>query len=157
MKIMLQLAIPKQKDIPTKAFIQKILAATSTHLQNHQSLHQNSEVLIRIVAPAEIQALNQQYRHKNTPTNVLAFPFAAPATIVSPLLGDIVICHEVLATEAFAQHKPLKDHYTHILIHGFLHLLGYDHIEETDATQMEQLEIIILHELNIANPYEELP
>ncbi|MGR8935633.1 MAG: rRNA maturation RNase YbeY [Gammaproteobacteria bacterium] len=114
----------------------------------------NAEIVIRIVDTQESAALNAQYRGKSGPTNILSFPFEAPPGIVLDLLGDLVICAAVVSCEAGEQHKPLHDHWAHIVIHGVLHLLGYDHVEEKDAEEMEALEIAILKSLHIANPYE---
>jgi probable rRNA maturation factor len=117
-------------------------------------LHRNeAELTIRIVNKAEIHALNRQYRHKDKPTNVLSFPFEAPPGIQLPLLGDIIICAEVVAEEAKDQHKQLTDHWAHMVVHGTLHLLGYDHIESADAEKMESLEAQILEKFNVSNPY----
>lgn len=115
-----------------------------------------AEVLIRIVNIQEIAELNHQFRHKQGPTNILSFPFEAPEVVQGiNLLGDLVVCAPVLATEAQAQHKDLKDHWAHIIIHGIFHLLGYDHIDESDALEMEAKELVILQQLNIDNPYQE--
>lgn len=115
----------------------------------------DSEVTIRLVDTAESAELNSQYRHKSGPTNILSFPFEAPPGVELDLLGDLVICAPVLAREAAEQGKLPEHHWAHITVHGVLHLLGYDHIEEQDAEQMEALEIDILSRLNIANPYLE--
>ncbi|WNB76713.1 rRNA maturation RNase YbeY [Methylomonas koyamae] len=115
----------------------------------------DSEVTIRLVDTAESAELNSQYRHKSGPTNILSFPFKAPPGVELDLLGDLVICAPVLAREAAEQGKLPEHHWAHITVHGVLHLLGYDHIEEQDAEQMEALEIDILSRLNIANPYLE--
>lgn len=115
----------------------------------------NAEIVIRIVDEAESAALNEQYRHKQGPTNILSFPFEAPPGVDMDLLGDLVVCAPVVAREAQQQHKPLCDHWAHIIVHGVLHLLGYDHIKDDEAEQMEALEIKILHFLNIQNPYLE--
>jgi len=117
---------------------------------------QNSEIVIRLVDKAESAELNQQYRHKSGPTNILSFPFEAPEVIESDLLGDLVICAPLIAEEAQQQHKKPEHHWAHITIHGILHLLGYDHIEEVDAEEMEALEIRFLNMLKIANPYQEV-
>jgi probable rRNA maturation factor len=116
---------------------------------------QDSEVVIRIVDEPESAALNGQYRHKQGATNILSFPFDAPDIDGAnfDLLGDLVICAPVLAREAQAQHKKLADHWAHIVIHGILHLLGYDHLTDAEAETMENKEIAILHTLNISNPY----
>jgi len=115
-----------------------------------------SEVLIRIVDTEEIAQLNQQYRHKIGTTNILSFPFELPEGVEGiDLLGDLVVCADVLESEAQKQGKKLHDHWAHIIIHGVLHLLGYDHLEEEDATEMEDKEIRILQQLQINNPYQE--
>lgn len=116
---------------------------------------EESELTIRIVGEAEIQALNRDYRHKDAPTNVLSFPFEAPAEVELPLLGDVVICAAVVKREAAAQGKSEAAHWAHMVIHGVLHLLGYDHIEPQEADEMEALEIEILAGLGYANPYIE--
>lgn len=116
---------------------------------------QDSEIVIRLVDEVESAALNQQYRHKPGSTNILSFPFEAPEGIVLDLLGDLVICAPKIADEAKQQNKQLNEHWAHITIHGVLHLLGYDHIRDSEAEEMEALEIKLLHTLNIANPYQE--
>ena len=116
---------------------------------------EDSEITIRLVDDAESAALNQQYRHKNGPTNIMSFPFEAPDGVEMDLLGDLVICAPLIALEAQQQHKLAEHHWAHITVHGVLHLLGYDHVEDQDAEEMEALEIKILSQLNIANPYME--
>ena len=111
------------------------------------------ELTIRFVDEEESQALNRDYREKDKPTNVLSFPFENPPGITLPLLGDLIICHAVVAREAEEQHKPLAHHYAHMVVHGTLHLMGYDHIEEQEAEEMEQLERELLATLNIPDPY----
>lgn len=113
------------------------------------------ELTIRIVDEAEIAALNEAYRGKSGPTNVLSFPFEAPPGVDLPLLGDIIICAPVVAHEAEAQRKPLEAHWAHMVVHGCLHLLGYDHIDPQEAELMEGLEIELLSGLGYANPYQE--
>ena len=116
----------------------------------------DAEVVIRIVDTDEISDLNQQYRLKTGPTNILSFPFEVPEGVSGlNLLGDLVVCAEVLQQEAIAQKKPLKDHWAHIIIHGILHLIGYDHIKAKDALEMEAKEIHLLQQLRIDNPYQE--
>ncbi|MDP4529850.1 rRNA maturation RNase YbeY [Alkalimonas delamerensis] len=112
-----------------------------------------AELTIRLVDSEESRQLNHQYRGKNKATNVLSFPFQCPPGLELPLLGDLVICAEVVATEAKAQGKTAEAHWAHMVIHGCLHLLGFDHIKEDEAEQMEQLEIDLLAKLGFNNPY----
>ena len=123
-----------------------------TALAGHQ---EEAELTIRIVEEAESQQLNDVYRGKNKPTNVLSFPFEVPEGIELSLLGDLVICASVVEAEAKQQNKLLFDHWAHMVIHGVLHLLGYDHIQEQDAEQMEALERQLLRSLGISDPYQE--
>lgn len=133
--------------LPTTAQFQQWLEAAVLPFQAE------AEVTIRIVDIAESQQLNGQYRAKDKPTNVLSFPFQCPPGIELPLLGDLVICAAVVADEAAEQGKALEAHWAHMVIHGCLHLLGFDHINDADATEMEAEEIRILQQLGIANPY----
>jgi probable rRNA maturation factor len=112
-----------------------------------------SELLIRLVDTAEIQLLNRTYREKDKPTNVLSFPSELPKEIDMAILGDVVICITVVQIEANAQSKTFENHLMHMVIHGILHLLGYDHIKDNEADEMEGLEIKILAGLGIDNPY----
>lgn len=113
------------------------------------------EVCIRIVSSEESQTLNRTYRGKDKPTNVLSFPFEVPEGVPLHLLGDLIICADVVATEAQEQKKPLFDHWTHMVIHGCLHLIGFDHINDAEAEEMEDLERKILANLGINDPYLE--
>lgn len=115
----------------------------------------NAELTIRVVNEAESTALNETYRHKQGPTNVLSFPFEAPPEVETPLLGDIVICAPVVLREAVSQGKTLAAHWAHLVVHGVLHLLGYDH-DEAQAEAMESLEIRILAGLGYPDPYGDL-
>jgi len=117
---------------------------------------QETELTIRVVNEAEITALNEAYRHKQGPTNVLSFPFEAPPGAESALLGDVVLCAPVVLHEAIHQEKRPEAHWAHLTIHGVLHLLGYDH-DEAQAEIMESLEIRILSDLGYADPYGDLP
>jgi probable rRNA maturation factor len=117
-------------------------------------LEDDLELTIRIVDETESTQLNETYRHKQGATNILSFPFEVPDEVELNLLGDLVICASVLEREAIEQNKPLHHHWAHIVIHGVLHLLGYDHIDETDAEEMEAKEIELLQTLSIPNPYE---
>lgn len=117
-------------------------------------------ISIEIVNAKEIQNYNHSYRAKDKPTNILSFRFEAPTGLPKNIetehfLGDLIICPEVLQKEAKEQHKLLNAHWCHILIHGILHLVGYDHTEEEDAIEMENIEIALLAELGIDNPYVE--
>lgn len=112
-----------------------------------------AEITIRIVDESESADLNNTYRKKTGPTNVLAFPLNSPHSDQT-LLGDIVICAPLVSKEAQEQHKISQHHWAHLTIHGILHLQGYDHIEEHDAERMEMQEIKILSNLGIQNPYE---
>jgi len=117
---------------------------------------QDTEIVVRIVDEQESAELNEQYRHKSGPTNILSFPVDVPEGIELDLLGDLVICAPVLEKEALEQDKLLAHHWAHIIVHGVLHLLGYDHIDETQAELMENKEIAILNKLHINNPYTEV-
>lgn len=111
------------------------------------------ELTLRLVDAAESAALNASYRRKSGPTNVLSFPFQAPPGTVSRLLGDLVICAPVVEREAQQQGKVLAAHWAHMVIHGILHLRGYDHETEPEALAMEALETAILARLGYADPY----
>ena len=116
------------------------------------------ELAVRIVAPAESRRLNAAWRGKDKPTNVLSFPAPSlpaggrPAAAQRPL-GDLVICAAVVRSEAREQSKVLAAHWAHLVVHGALHLVGFDHIKDADAARMERREIAVLRRLGIANPY----
>ena len=114
----------------------------------------DEELTIRVVGAEESQALNRDYRGKDKPTNVLSFPADLPDEIDVNLLGDMIICAPVVAKEAQEQGKTEHDHWAHMVVHGTLHLQGYDHIDDQEAEQMELLEAEILAGLGIANPYQ---
>ncbi len=116
----------------------------------------DAELTIRLVDTAESAALNQQYRHREGATNVLSFPFEAPAEVELNLLGDLVICAEVVQQQAQEQNKAELAHWAHMVVHGCLHLLGYDHIEAEDADIMEAMEIKVLQQLGYSDPYQEI-
>lgn len=119
----------------------------------HYQPTESPELTIRIVDIVESEYLNKTWRHCAKPTNVLSFPFESLPGVEVPLLGDIVVCAPVVVTEARTQRKTLEAHWAHLIVHGILHLLGYDHLEETQAIEMENLEITILHHLGFPNPY----
>lgn len=106
------------------------------------------ELSLAFVSDTAIQVLNRDYRHKDKATNVLSFPMEGL------LLGDIVFGKETIVQEAQLQGKKFEDHLSHLIVHGFLHLLGYDHVDETDAAKMESVEIVVLSQMGIDNPYE---
>ncbi|WP_215395671.1 rRNA maturation RNase YbeY [Rheinheimera oceanensis] len=148
MAITLDLQLASTADnLPTEAQVQQWLDAAILPFQAE------AEVTVRIVDHAESQQLNFDYRSKDKPTNVLSFPFQCPPGIELPLLGDLVICAPVVAAEAAEQHKSLQAHWAHMVVHGCLHLLGFDHINDDDAEQMEAEEVTILQQLGINNPY----
>ena len=100
-----------------------------------------------------IEPLNEKWSEKTGPTNVLSFPAESNHEILPKLLGDVVICAPIIAKEAEQQGKTVNNHWAHMVIHGALHLLGYDHINREDAKAMESLEIEVLNKLEIENPY----
>jgi len=116
---------------------------------------QDSEIVIRIVDEEEMILFNEQYRGKQGSTNILSFPFEAPEGMDSDLLGDLLLCASVVEAEAQQQNKMLAHHWAHMIVHGVLHLIGYDHIKDKEAEEMEALEIKILKSIKIDNPYEE--
>jgi probable rRNA maturation factor len=153
MKYQLNYQNPNEyKDAPNIFHVQRWLTTALT------PLIEKAELAIRIVDSKEIQDLNKQYRQQDKPTNVLSFPFELPEavkeTMSHPMLGDIIICHSFVVKEAKQQNKELTAHYAHMIIHGALHLLGYDHIKQEDAAIMEPLEITALSTLGFNNPYE---
>lgn len=117
---------------------------------------EDSELVIRVVGIEESSALNQQYRKKKGPTNVLSFSYEKSDTVPMETFGDLVICASVVEKEAAEQKKSLDAHWAHMIVHGVLHLLGYDHIEEADALEMEALEQAILGGMGFPNPYREV-
>ena len=115
----------------------------------------NRELTIRVTDELESAELNSRYRNKKGPTNVLSFPFEDPPGVVTDMLGDLVICAPVVQHEADEQGKPIEAHWAHMLIHGVLHLCGYDHIDPDQADEMETLETGILTGLGYSPPYNE--
>lgn len=143
----LQLACDNSEGLPPESQFQRWLDAVLPQFQ------EQSEVTVRLVDEAESQQLNLTYRGKDHPTNVLSFPFEAPAGIELPLLGDLIICRQVVEREAVEQQKTLEAHWAHMVVHGSLHLLGYDHIEDEQAEEMESLETEIMQEMGYPDPY----
>ena len=111
------------------------------------------EVSVRIVDEAEMQNLNRDYRGRDKPTNVLAFEAGLPAELGLPDLGDVIICRDVVHREASEQRKPLDAHWAHMVVHGTLHLLGFDHADDPQASEMEAAEVQILAGLGYSDPY----
>ncbi len=143
----LQQACADESGLPAEADFQRWLEAAVTPFQPE------SEVTIRLVDEAESHELNLTYRGKDKPTNVLSFPFEAPPGIELPLLGDLIICRQVVEQEAAEQGKTTDAHWAHMVVHGTLHLLGYDHIEDSEAEEMESLETEIMLALGYPDPY----
>lgn len=143
----LQLAVEDEQGLPTEQDIQQWLDKTIPQFQ------ENAELTIRIVDTEESHQLNHEYRGKDKPTNVLSFPFEAPPGIELDLLGDLIICRQVVEKEAEEQNKPLLAHWAHMVVHGSLHLLGYDHIEDDEAEEMESLETEIMQAMGFEDPY----
>jgi len=107
-------------------------------------------VTVRLVDQPEGQRLNAQFRGRDYPTNILSFSYETHPKII----GDLVLCSPIIKREACLQHKSLQRHYAHLIVHGMLHLQGYDHLEEAEATKMEKIEITLLRQIHIPNPYE---
>ena len=147
MIIDLQIACEEESGLPTAEQIEQWATAAV------QPQSDEVEMTVRIVDEAESHELNLNYRGKDRPTNVLSFPFECPDEVELPLLGDLVICRQVVEREAQEQDKPLMAHWAHMVVHGSLHLLGYDHIEDDEAEEMESLEIQIMTGLGFADPY----
>lgn len=145
----LQLALKDSAGVPDQAAFSRWALAAMGGLAGPQ------QMTIRIVDEAESAALNEAYRHKQGPTNVLSFAAEVPAEVDEPLLGDLVICAPVVAREAAEQNKSDVAHWAHMVVHGCLHLQGYDHLEEQQAREMEGLETRIMAELGFADPYAE--
>lgn len=143
---------------PAEAAKSKLPAAAAvrrwarTVLSHHG---RGGEVTVRIVGEQESAALNERYRHKTGPTNVLSFPYGPPEQTMTPLLGDIVICAPVVLAEARAQGKTAEAHWAHMVVHGVLHLLGYDHETDGEARDMEALEATLLRHMGYPHPYGE--
>ena len=147
MIIDLQIACEQETGLPTTEQIEQWATAAV------QPQSDEVEMTVRIVDEAESHELNLNYRGKDRPTNVLSFPFECPDEVELPLLGDLVICRQVVEREAQEQDKPVMAHWAHMVVHGSLHLLGYDHIEDDEAEEMESLETQIMTELGFADPY----
>lgn len=141
-------------DIPPGTDIQNWIAAAIE--QSGRKPAGEVDVAVRVVDAEEIRTLNRLYRDKDKPTNVLSFPVGDIAGLppeAGVLLGDVVVCAAVVAAEAAEQGKTLADHWAHMVVHGTLHLLGFDHENEADAVEMESLETQILASQSVTDPY----
>jgi probable rRNA maturation factor len=150
MTVVVDIAVAGLTHLPTKKALQNWAKAAMDAARPGAG-----DITIRVVDRAEIQQLNRDFRHQDKPTNVLSFPFDMPEGLegVAPILGDLAICAEVVAHEAKEQGKPLTAHWAHMVVHGTLHLLGYDHMTDDEAETMEKFEIAILKQLGFDNPY----
>lgn len=143
----------QETGLPDESAFRAWIVAALTQAQYQPEPDMPVEITVRIVDEQESQELNATYRQKDKPTNVLSFPFEGPEDIPLALLGDLVICAPVVKTEAQQQNKTETAHWAHMVAHGTLHLLGYDHIEDEQAEKMETLEVQILDSLGFADPY----
>ena len=143
----LQIACADSQGLPAEADFQRWLEAVLPQFQDV------AEVTVRLVDEAESHELNLTYRGKDKPTNVLSFPFEAPPEIELPLLGDLIICRQVVEQEAIEQEKALLAHWAHMVVHGSLHLLGYDHIVDDEAEELQSIETEIMQSLGYPDPY----
>jgi probable rRNA maturation factor len=141
----------QNQQVPAMADLEHWISAA---LQSQEFV--DAEVSVYIVDEDEGQELNAQYRGKDYPTNVLSFPADIAAEVGVPLLGDLVVCAPVVAREAQEQGKTLQAHWAHMLVHGTLHLIGFDHIEDDEAETMETLETQIVTGLGYPAPYQDI-
>jgi probable rRNA maturation factor len=149
MSLRVELQRASESPMPEQRQLRTWIAATLA-AQDHVG---DVEVTVRVVDETEMSSLNQTYRDKSGPTNVLSFPSELPPELELPLLGDIVICAPVVRREAAQQGKRESAHWAHMTVHGTLHLLGFDHIEDDEAARMEALETTILADLGYPCPY----
>ncbi|VFP78729.1 Endoribonuclease YbeY [Candidatus Erwinia haradaeae] len=143
----LQLACKHKKNLPKKSDFYHWLKAVVVHSPPEK------EINIRVVDTEEMKSLNYKFCGKNRATNVLSFPFENIPGIIFPLFGDLIICRQVVELESSTQDKSLSSHWAHITIHGFLHLLGYNHIFENEAEIMQNIEVKSLIKLGYPDPY----
>lgn len=137
---------------------EKVLGCAASYLATHEKQPfppHPVEVSLVFTDDESVREINAEWRGKDKPTNVLSFPAfpVTPGKKPGPMLGDIVIAHETVEREAIELEKPFEEHLTHLMVHGFLHLFGYDHMENNEAEKMEALETRILAELGLSDPY----
>lgn len=154
LSLSLQQAFEAPELVLKRAYVKKVIESTLRHIDTQS----DCEIGIACVDTIESHKLNFQYRSKDKPTNVLSFPSDLPDEMAAVLdcfpIGDLVICIPVVLQEAIEQKKEPLEHFTHMLVHGTLHLMGYDHeTSEEEAEEMEALEIDILARLGLNNPY----
>lgn len=150
----MDIVLDVQREVDALPSDEELLTWVNDTLASEQ--HGDTELTIRFVDEKESAELNQQYRHTTGPTNILSFPFEAPAGIEIELLGDLVICADVVKKQALEQQKEETAHWAHMVVHGVLHLLGYDHLTDAEADVMETKEIKILSQLGYPDPYREI-
>ena len=138
-----------------ETFLAETLKTAAAHAGFEDGL--STEVSVTLTSDEDVREINREWRDKDRPTNVLSFPMMdlEPGERPGPLLGDLVLAFETCAREASSEGKSFADHFRHLLVHGFLHCLGHDHVEDEDAEAMEALEVRILSAFSIADPYRE--
>lgn len=141
---------------------ERVIGTAARHLAREKGQpfpKQPPELSLLFTDDASIRAINAEWRGQDKPTNVLSFPAfpLEPGGMPGPMLGDIILAYETLQREAAEMGKPFDAHLTHLLVHGFLHLFGYDHMETDEAEEMEGLETRILGELGLSDPYGDDP
>ncbi|THD48802.1 MAG: rRNA maturation RNase YbeY [Bradyrhizobium sp.] len=143
---------PRWRALPARALAREAIAASIAECD--LGLAAGAELCIHLADDAHLRGLNARWRGIDKPTNVLSFPAFEPSRLAQArLLGDIALAYETLAREAEDEGKPLADHYRHLVVHGFLHLVGFDHENDADAERMEATETRILARLGVADPY----
>ena len=151
-KLDLQVAT-SQSDLPDKQEFERWVNAALQAVQPTQDTRNVCEMTIRLVGIDEGRTLNRTYRHSDRATNVLSFPFDQIEGIEESFVGDLIVCADVVAKEAASQNKSLQSHWAHMIVHGTLHLCGFDHVKKEEAEIMEALEVLILRDLGFSNPY----
>lgn len=150
----MELHVDIQREVEALPQDEELIKWVSEVLTTEQ--HGDAELTIRFVSEVESAELNEQYRHKTGSTNILSFPFEAPDEVEINLLGDLIICTDVVKKQAIEQHKQELAHWAHMVVHGMLHLLDYDHLTDEEANIMESKETRILSQLGYSDPYREI-